>query len=78
MSQALCSTQRTAYPPRIPASERRGGGRGAVGPAPIPPFNPILTVTTDQRGYPRPMGIACDAGAYEHGFRLFLPFVARP
>ena len=30
---------------------------------------------TDQRGYPRPQGAACDIGAYERPGRVFLPLV---
>jgi hypothetical protein len=36
---------------------------------------------TDQRGYSRPYGIACDIGAYEFGatapWQLFLPLIMR-
>lgn len=32
---------------------------------------------TDQRGVPRPLGLACDIGAYEFGFQVFLPLVLR-
>jgi large repetitive protein len=31
----------------------------------------------DQRGYPRPLGAACDVGSIELGWLLFLPAVAR-
>jgi len=39
------------------------------------------TVTTDQRGYPRPAGPACDIGAYESQLQslhqLYLPVITR-
>lgn len=38
----------------------------------------VCSVATDQRGAARPMGAACDIGAVEKGFIIFLPFVARP
>jgi CSLREA domain-containing protein len=34
-------------------------------------------ITTDQRGWPRPMGAACDIGAYEKVPNWYLPFVQR-
>lgn len=37
-----------------------------------------LTVVTDQRGVPRPMGSGCDSGAFEAEYNwLYLPFVRR-
>lgn len=33
--------------------------------------------STDQRGYPRPMGAGCDVGAVERGWLLFLPSLRR-
>ncbi len=39
-----------------------------------PDGNPVLF---DQRGMPRPQGVTCDMGAYEYGFRLFLPVIMR-
>ena len=41
-----------------------------------PNGTPLLT---DQRGYPRPVGEACDMGAYEHQqpYGNFLPLIAR-
>jgi hypothetical protein len=32
---------------------------------------------TDQRGYPRPIGLACDVGAVEYGWVAFLPLASR-
>jgi len=34
-------------------------------------------ITTDQRGWPRPMGAACDIGAYEKVPNWFLPLIQR-
>jgi hypothetical protein len=31
----------------------------------------------DQRGMPRPIGNACDVGAIERGFQIFLPLLRR-
>jgi hypothetical protein len=36
-----------------------------------------VALTRDQRGMTRPVGIACDIGAYEYGFDLFLPLIRR-
>jgi hypothetical protein len=33
--------------------------------------------TRDQRGVPRPIGLACDVGAVEYGWVVFLPLVLR-
>lgn len=33
--------------------------------------------TTDQRGVPRPIGLACDVGAVEYGWLVFLSLVSR-
>jgi hypothetical protein len=34
--------------------------------------------TGDQRGFPRPIGPACDIGAYEAGQVVFLPIIRKP
>ena len=34
-------------------------------------------VTTDQRGWPRPIGSGCDIGAYEFGYLIYLPLIMR-
>ena len=34
-------------------------------------------ITTDQRGWPRPMGVACDIGAYEKVPNWYLPLIQR-
>jgi hypothetical protein len=34
-------------------------------------------LSTDQRGYPRPQGIADDIGAFEFGTGIYLPIVLR-
>lgn len=32
----------------------------------------------DQRGYPRPIGSACDIGSVEYGYAVWLPYTAKP
>ena len=31
----------------------------------------------DQRGFMRPIGLACDIGTFEYGFDVFLPLILR-
>lgn len=52
--------------------------------APLRPGSPAVDLaapfycpTTDQRGLRRPLGAACDLGAFEYGGWLFLPFIRR-
>jgi len=42
-----------------------------------PRIAPTYCPPTDQRGEPRPIGAACDLGAFERWAELFLPLVRR-
>lgn len=52
-------------------------GSPAIDAIPLGTSGCGTTITTDQRGFPRPIDGRCDIGAYERGVFLYLPLVLK-
>jgi hypothetical protein len=52
-------------------------GSPAIDAIPLGTSGCGTTITTDQRGFPRPIGGRCDIGAYERGVFLYLPLILK-